>query len=377
MRAGDCKSKKLSYLLVVPSSCQTTSGTGTAIYDWIRFSKKYFDFTILMDIENIFNYKYIRAFCDENNVKMVPSRGLKLPGCADTGILCLNEHLEKNKYHFVESVSWANASTNLSILTSTRHRSKLIFTPHAQPIETLVNYEKYFMTKSVFRDMVDAADFVIVDSTQEAKLEIFPQSEGANINFIPLGVDTNLYHPDPKEENTYYILFVGDCNEYRKRIDILISVFELLHEMDAKLKLVIVGKGSKQINIPDSISSSVQRLGFVDQPSLIKLYQTVLLFIMLSDYEAFCLPVAEALCTGCPVILNNTSVLSSLFLGIPGVIFVDNRNEKDIANKVMGLIKQKPSRSSIADHASAIFSLERTYGQKLSLLLDGNQGKCQ
>jgi hypothetical protein len=112
------RSEKPSYLVVVASSCQMYSGTGTAIFDWIRFARDDFDFSILMDLEDATNFGITRRFCDEQGIPLHVSRGLKLPGCADTGVRDVATRLSQQAYDFIECVSWANASTNLSVLAA-------------------------------------------------------------------------------------------------------------------------------------------------------------------------------------------------------------------------------------------------------------------
>lgn len=70
-----------SYLLAVASSCQMYSGTGTAIFDWIRYAKDRFRFHVIMDVENDANFRLTQQFCVEHGVAFTASRGMPLAAC--------------------------------------------------------------------------------------------------------------------------------------------------------------------------------------------------------------------------------------------------------------------------------------------------------
>jgi glycosyltransferase involved in cell wall biosynthesis len=359
-----------TYLIVVASSCQLYSGTGTAIFDWIRFAKRNFHFSMLMDIENELNYRIACDFCREHGIRLYSSRGLRLAGCIDSGIREINNHLNINEYDFIECVSWANASTNLNVLASKGKKAKLVYTPHSQPLWTLPNHEQYFMTSIAFRETLNAADFVFVDSPTEAQFSEFDSVRQDKIHFVPLGVDTERYHLGTSPIHEYQILCVCDCREQRKRVDLLLAAFTQAYSLDNRLRLILGGKGSDAVEIPADISSVVTRLGYVEQNALIELYQTSALFLLLTDYEAFGLPIAEALCCGCPVLLNRLDVLEGLFSSLPGVTFTNNEDVKKTAGLICKVIATDLNRSDIAREAIKMFSFEKTYELKRSILLN-------
>jgi glycosyltransferase involved in cell wall biosynthesis len=346
------------------------SGTGTAIFDWIRYAKKDFKFSILMDIENETNLSIASDFCRENGVKLYSSSGLSLPGCIDSGVRNINDHLANYNYDFVECISWANASTNLNVLASKGQNTKLVYTPHSQPLWTLQNHEHHFMTSIAFRETLNAADFIFVDSTAESRLSEFDAVNRDKIHFVPLGVNSGLYHPGNSQIHAHQILCVCDCREHRKRIDLLIAAFSRAYALDSRLRLVLGGKGSDALDLPSEIASAVTTLGYVEQHVLIELYRTSCLFVLLTDYEAFGLPIAEALCSGCPVLLNELDVLESLFSALPGVTFTSNRDTDKTAELICQLAATATDRLNIAKQAMEMFSFEATYGKKRSILVN-------
>jgi glycosyltransferase involved in cell wall biosynthesis len=362
-----------SYLLAVASSCQMYSGIGTAIFDWIRSARGSFRFEMFMDVENELNFRIAREFCRRHEVPLYSSPGLSLPGCIDSGMRGISEHLLRHHYDFVECVSWASPATNLSVLASRSERTRLVFTPHSQPLWTLGDHERWFMTTPAFVDTLRAADAVFVDSPAECRLDEFASIPRDKVHFVPLGVDTELYRPGDRWEQAHRLLCICDCREKRKRVDLLLAAFARAHARDPRLHLVLGGKGSDTLPILRELAGAVTVLGYVEQRVLIDLYRTASLFVLLSDYEAFGLPIAEALCCGCPVLLNGLPVLKDVFSPLPGVTFTDNGDLEGTANLMMRLAGGDLDRSAIAKRAREEFSLEATYGRKRSILLEGAQ----
>jgi glycosyltransferase involved in cell wall biosynthesis len=158
--------------------------------------------------------------------------------------------------------------------------------------------------------------------------------------------------------NAHQIVCFCDCREHRKRIDLLIAAFREAYFQDSRLRLVIGGKGSDLLEIPDDISDAVTGLGYIDQNDHIRMYQSSSLFVLLSDYEAFGLPIAEALCCGCPVLLNKTSILESVFANSLGVTFTNNQDSKKTSSLICRLVLANTSRSEITKEAKKLFCFD-------------------
>lgn len=358
-----------SYLLIVASSCQMYSGTGTVIFDWIRYAKNRFRFHVLLDIENDSNFRLMQQFCAENDITFTVSRGLSLPGCIDSGVREVNALLESTKFDFMECVSWANAATNLTVLASRKKDTKLIFVPHSQPQWTLPDSERYFMVPIVFKKVLQAADYIFIDSPSETKLDAFQGIPQQSIHYLPLGVAPEFCYAPMIQVEEAQILCICDCREHRKRIDLLLEVFALIHVSNPSVRLVLAGKGSNDVDIPKRIRSAVTTLGYVEKSTIISLYQRSNLFILLSDYEAFGLPIAEALCCGCPVLLNDLDVLRDVFSGMPGVHFVKNSDIIHVSQIAKEILSTNIDRASIAIAAVKAFSFDATYGKKCDIIL--------
>lgn len=357
-----------TYLFVIPSTCQMYSGTGTAIFDWVSFAQQHFNFIVMMDVSDSVNYAITKQFCNRNGIRLIASAPRPLAGCCDSGIESIGFTLESEKFDFIECVSWANAATNLSVKASRKQNSKLVFTPHSQPIWTLPDCRRYFMTESAFEKMLCHADIVFADSSAELMLPAFQSARPSAVEILPLGVsDEFSFRPDIAIDANR-ILCICDCRESRKRLDLLFEVFRLVLKRMPTVQLLVGGKGSDQLEIPSDIRSSVTTLGYVQKSQLLDLYQTSALLTLFSDYEAFGLPIAEALTSGCPVVLNDLDVLHAIFDGLKGVHFVRNTDFQRAAGTIVDLLNSEIDRASISNAARVRFSFEATYGRKLQIL---------
>jgi len=356
------------YLFAVASSCQMYSGTGTAIFDWIRHCRDDFEFSFLIDNSVAVNVAITGAFCAEHKIPLHISAPLFLPGCPDTGVRSIALHLQQHEYDFVECVSWASASTNLSVISAKPPKPKLVFTPHTQPLNTLHDHERHFMVTPVFSRMLHCADGVFIDSPSEKNHPEFGGVSSEKIHFIPLGVDIGRFLPS-SQRNRYQLASVCDCREPRKRLDLLLAAFSAAHRIEPRLRLILAGMGSDKARVPDGVSRAVTRLGYITHAELVRLYQTVSAFVLVSDYEAFGLPIAEALCCGTAVLLNEQTALHELFGGLPGVNWTRNSDVTATAAKMVALGGGNDDSETIAEAARRKFAFENTYSKKREIVL--------
>ncbi|OGE19718.1 hypothetical protein A3D83_02460 [Candidatus Daviesbacteria bacterium RIFCSPHIGHO2_02_FULL_41_10] len=116
-----------------------------------------------------------------------------------------------------------------------------------------------------------------------------------------------------------YIIYIGTIQP-RKNLERFIEAFSLVAE-GGKLELVIVGKTSGEgkqgwmyediLKAPKElgIEDRVKFLGFVSTDDLSALLQGARAYIQPSLWEGFGIPVLEAMASGTPVIVSNTSSL--------------------------------------------------------------------
>ncbi|HDS6410615.1 TPA: glycosyltransferase family 4 protein [Klebsiella oxytoca] len=170
-----------------------------------------------------------------------------------------------------------------------------------------------------------------------------------------------------------YILTVGSV-EPRKNIKRLISAFiEAKKELDATLKLVIVGKkGNNNIfNYSDelhlsNVEDSIIFTGHVSDEELGQIYKNAKGFCYPSIYEGFGLPPLEALAYGIPVLTSNTTSMKELFTG--KAILVDPYSIESIKYGILDLFKLEPSIILKGQAFARSLTWEKTSKQTFQLI---------
>ncbi len=174
-----------------------------------------------------------------------------------------------------------------------------------------------------------------------------------------------------------YILFVGTL-EPRKNIEGLIFSYKRLQEiLNNPPKLVIVGqKGWEYEKIYDltlqlGLQKEIIFTGFIPQEHLPIFYRNALIFVYLSFYEGFGLPVLEAMLNKVPVIASNTSSISEITGN--SCILVEPDNYYKVAEKMRDLIMSHKFRNDIRDKGfdlASKFKWEHTAKKTLKVYQD-------
>jgi glycosyltransferase involved in cell wall biosynthesis len=179
------------------------------------------------------------------------------------------------------------------------------------------------------------------------------------IDVIPHGPSGN-YHPvnkDSDEGKKYvrkytesdYILYVGTI-EPRKNIPCLIKAFKILRET-YNIKLVIAGgKGwscDDVLKLPHTlgIQDDVIFTGYVNENTILYLYNYATAVVYPSIYEGFGLPVIEAMSCGTPVIISDIPTLREV-AGDAALIF-SPANDEELAHKMDTLLSSEDLRKEL------------------------------
>jgi len=139
-----------------------------------------------------------------------------------------------------------------------------------------------------------------------------------------------------------YLLFAGRLNA-RKNIQGLVGSLNFLE--DKKIPLVIVGEENwKAPQIDELLSQKEIReriifTGFVTDDELAAIYAMAKAFCFPSFAEGFGLPPLEAMASGVPVIVSDTTSMPEVCSH--AALFIDPGNPKNIAEKINSLLKNK------------------------------------
>lgn len=147
-----------------------------------------------------------------------------------------------------------------------------------------------------------------------------------------------------RNEKDKYILSFGS-NEVRKNTIKTLMIFKRMideKKISDDYKLVLFGyrgySGSKgnQFILENGLQDRVEIHEYIDDKKLIELYQNARMFLFLSSYEGFGIPIIEAMSQGTPVIAADNSSLTEI-VGESGIL-VDLDNDDEIINSIQLLI---------------------------------------
>jgi glycosyltransferase involved in cell wall biosynthesis len=192
--------------------------------------------------------------------------------------------------------------------------------------------------RATLLDLSERAKLIITIS-EFSKREICDNLDvdPSKIIVIPNGVDTSVFHPIRVDEHRHanevltkfglrkqsYVLFLGG-DASRKNLPRLLRSFDLAkqhHHIEDKLVIV----GSKSNAVHESVTTLASRddisfLGYLSQLEVVALLQNSKMLIFPSLYEGFGLPPLEAMASGVPVVVTNSSSVPEV-VGDAGIYF--------------------------------------------------------
>jgi len=206
----------------------------------------------------------------------------------------------------------------------TKGKNKLVFTPHYHGrghsfFRDLLHKPYKLVGKKIF----EKADAIICVSEFERDLILRNfDIDASKLFVIPNGINLDDFKDVDKikrqKDNTNkIILYVGRIEKY-KGLDYVVEALTLLPE---NFILEIVGDGCYRQKIVEltrdlKVADRVKFYKDLTRKELVERYAEADVLILLSKHEAYGLVVAEALASGTPCIVANTSALSEWVDGI-------------------------------------------------------------
>lgn len=189
------------------------------------------------------------------------------------------------------------------------------------------------------RRSLERADVISCISafTRNDVLEFFPHIDPARLQVVPLGVDTDTFYPDRKEEDTdlaHTALFVGMRGGY-KRFDL---AMEAVRASRSPLTLGIVGPAlsdRERAQLDAALGDRWQYFGAVSAARLRELFSSAYALLFPSDCEGFGLPVLEAMACHCPVVAANRASLPEV--GGDAALYAPEQRADDFAEALDSL----------------------------------------
>jgi len=134
----------------------------------------------------------------------------------------------------------------------------------------------------------------------------------SKIKIIPCGY-RELPLSNKTENGEIFFLAVGSINP-RKNHSLILETF---NSNEFNSSLYIVGGKDASFNNAETTKNKLNFLGYTDDETLNHLYSSSKAFISASLYEGFNLPILEAICQECPVIVSDIPVHREIYGDIP------------------------------------------------------------
>jgi glycosyltransferase involved in cell wall biosynthesis len=335
----------LRVLIAIPTTNQMYSGIGRAIFELARRLHDRVDFTFAMDDRDPRALRRVWDFATPLDIPLAVGPHRFEPDCVEPLNDRLPDVIRSSRWDVVELIGFANAATGRAVLEHFDDRTGLCYTPHDQPLWTVpMTPEQEANVAGTHRRVIERADLVLADSPAECRALQRLAPGQVNAVTLPLGCDFTSFDLGPPDRPPQ-LLFVGDLAEIRKRFDRVIRVFEYVLSRWPEYRLVVIGNRSEASadRIPPALRPFVELRGYVSEAELREAYRSSRALLLLSDVEAFGLPILEALASGTPVLLGRLDTTESLFGDCPGAHFCPLDDHEGTLQVVDRLLSHPPA----------------------------------
>ena len=334
---------KMRVLSTVASSNQMYSGVGRVLRELAARTTRWIDWEFAIDDwpGGERNRRILQEFAEGHGMRLHVGRHELREDSCDPINLDLPALLQSTKWDAIELLGWANNGTNKIVLENARD-AVVVYTPHNQPLWTVpMAPERQLNVLDTHTQLLRRAELVFADSPAE-RWELQRHTEGRNnCVYLPLGCDFEQFQPGSSHRPPQ-LLFVGDFREIRKRFDRVVDVFERIHGEAPQYRLVVVGNKSLDAGdiIPVHLRPSVVLKGYISEEELRRLYAESRALFLLTDFEAFGLPILESLASGTPVFTSKLPELEGLFGDCRGAHFCEQTHPESTARTVLDTLAQ-------------------------------------
>jgi len=194
------------------------------------------------------------------------------------------------------------------------------------------------------------ADAIVVPSTFAKRSFVEQGVPGAKVYRCPYGVDVSMFHPEPKEDDVFRVLFVG-AYSIQKGIGYFFEAVRPLVQSRA-VEVWLVGNPSPEAReILHRNADIFTDKGPHPRSKLSWFYSQASVLVQPSIQEGMSLVLAQAMACGVPVIATTNTGAEDLFTdGIEGFI-VPIRDPKAIRDKAEWMLDNPVGRKEMSEAA--------------------------
>lgn len=203
------------------------------------------------------------------------------------------------------------------------------------------------------------ADEVIAVSDWER--ERLAEDFGVEATVIPNGLDVERFaEATPEERDRPYLLCVGRLEAY-KGVQHVIRAMPELPGYD----LLVAGSGDyrtelERIGRDVGVADRVEFLGFVADERLPGLYSGASAYVLLSEFEAYGMTIAEALASGTPCVVRTGSALDD-WMTNSGVVAAADASPRAVADAVRNAREADADNVRVVAWDAVVDDVEATY----------------
>lgn len=282
----------------------------------------------------------------------LPNKGNPLPNLLRINVLLSLTFLRNlQTYDIIHFIG--EADLTFPILSSFVDRPKLL---HCVGIFRFGGMYRYYTHNRPFllrlfrRYFPNLADLYVISSHEEEKLLIDLGIPEDKVLILPLGVETEIFHPSVDRKIHNMVLFVGRID----RIKGLHILLKALQYISTPIEVVIIGprwdeayakeveEMSKTIN--RGKKHKVEFLGPLNREDLVPWYQKASVLVCPYLYETHSNVVREALACGTPVISTGTHISNAE----PDGILLTRKDPKDLARTIEKMLQDRQLREEYA-----------------------------
>lgn len=198
----------------------------------------------------------------------------------------------------------------------------------------------------------NTAHIITVSQYSASKLAAYLNVPYEKISVVYCGVSQDIFYPLSHQEadailtnlnlpDGRYVVSLSSIAPSKNLASLLASWKMIVNKLPEDIYLILVGKPSSVTPLVDfsNLPERVILLGYVDDKYLPALYSRAMLFVYISLYEGFGLPVLEAMACGAPVIASNICSLPEV--AGEAAVMADPYAIDDVADKMLKVLSKE------------------------------------